>query len=310
MKKIIKAVFVFFVAIAVLNTLFGGRVKKDSKNDNNREPVAEEQTDSGTVNLDSDWLKDYSDQGVEVFTVPADVLYSYGQAYAEQVVVTAFPVESISNDMLKATTENNDTYSFSIVSEFNEKEEISKIKENDQVIVVGTVKKDPDYKLDFLGSGQTVIMENCHLVTKGITVEEIEQSREQQNEYGKTQIAALQQQKIEEAEANKESYINQCETVDYADVERNPNQYKGKQIYVSGSVIQVSEGLFNSVTLRVDQGGGNCWYVTYTRKDENESRILEGDWLTFYGECDGVTTYTNIVGSKVTIPALDAEYYK
>lgn len=46
------------------------------------------------------------------------------------------------------------------------------------------------------------------------------------------------------------------------------------------------------------------------RTDENEPRILEDDKLTFYGECDGIETYTSIVGTQLSIPALKAKYYK
>ncbi len=104
--------------------------------------------------------------------------------------------------------------------------------------------------------------------------------------------------------------MDSCETVNYKDVERNPNQFKGKNIKIKGSVEQVSEGWFDIVTMRVDEGNGNMWYVTYTRGDDNEPRILEGDVLTFYGECEGVETYTSILGGRVTIPALDAKMYK
>ena len=32
--------------------------------------------------------------------------------------------------------------------------------------------------------------------------------------------------------------------------------------------------------------------------------------LTFYGECTGVETYRTVLGGSVTIPAMDAKYYK
>ena len=107
----------------------------------------------------------------------------------------------------------------------------------------------------------------------------------------------------------KEKYISECITIDYKEVERNPNQYKGKKIQISGKVIQVSEGWFNTVTLRVDQGGSQIWYVTYIRADKNEPRILEGDYLNFFGECEGVESYISVLGGKITIPALDAKYH-
>lgn len=105
----------------------------------------------------------------------------------------------------------------------------------------------------------------------------------------------------------RENYINSCKTVSYSDVERNPSSYKGTKIKVSGKVIQVVEGWFNSVTLRVEANYNDIWYVTYTRA-EDESRILEKDNITIYGECKGVRTYTTILGGSETIPSVEAEY--
>lgn len=114
-------------------------------------------------------------------------------------------------------------------------------------------------------------------------------------------------------EEERAEYIASCEPFPYMDVSRNPDSYKGKPCVVSGTVIQVSESfldLFNtrSVDLRVETPDG-VWYVTYNRQ-EGESRILEGDEATFYGECDGVTTYIAIMGNSVTIPKLTLEYFE
>jgi len=106
----------------------------------------------------------------------------------------------------------------------------------------------------------------------------------------------------------RDEYINECETVDYTDIERNPDNYKGTKVKFTGEVVQVAEGWFNSVTIRVDCDG-DIWYVTYTR-EEGESRILEGDSITCYGECSGIKSYTNVLGSQVTIPAMEMKYYE
>lgn len=48
-------------------------------------------------------------------------------------------------------------------------------------------------------------------------------------------------------------------------------------------------------------------YVTYTPKD-GESRILEDDIITIYGEMQPLKTYTTVMGASVSIPAIDAKY--
>lgn len=120
----------------------------------------------------------------------------------------------------------------------------------------------------------------------------------------------LQEKSPEEIRAE---YIANCSTFPYEDVSRNPDKYKGQYCAVKGTVIQVAESVIdlfgvNSVTLRVEAADG-IWYVDYAR-EEGESRILEGDEVICYGECDGVTTYIAIMGNTVTVPKLDLEYYE
>lgn len=264
-------------------------------------------TDAPTQEPAKDWLAEYASAGTEVVTIPADILYEYGSSYVGKTVVTSIKVEDKTSSSLKANTSNNDTYSFSIVADFPDKTEIGSVSEGSTVIVSGVV--DEMGSINLLGAGKTVNLKKCHLITTGITSAEIEGSRDTAAKSAEDTKAAAEKAAADAAEAEIQSYIKSCEKVKYSDVERNPSQYKGKKIQVTGTVIQVSEGWFNSVTLRVEESGGNIWYVNYKRADD-EPRILEKDKLTFYGECTGVESYTTIVGSTVTIPAMDAKYYK
>lgn len=109
------------------------------------------------------------------------------------------------------------------------------------------------------------------------------------------------------AKYTPQQYKNKCQSVEYSQVERNPSEFEGMMIKVTGEVIQVSEGYFNSITLRIDSSG-DIWYATYKRND-NDERILEDDIITVYGECEGVETYRSVLGSSVTIPAIDIAYF-
>ena len=112
----------------------------------------------------------------------------------------------------------------------------------------------------------------------------------------------------------KNEFIASCQDFSYEDIARNPNNYKGKNAKFTGKVIQVQEGLLNSVTLRVEvtQGEYGIWddtvYVNYKYKDDNESKILEDDIITMYGTIDGLKTYTTILGGEVTIPEMTVKY--
>lgn len=109
----------------------------------------------------------------------------------------------------------------------------------------------------------------------------------------------------------REEYIASCETIAYSDIARDPDNYKGTPVTFSGKVIQVSEGWLNTVVYRIATKNGydDIIYVTYTR-EEGESRILENDSITIYGNCDGVETYMSVLGGNITIPSVKMKYFE
>ncbi len=130
--------------------------------------------------------------------------------------------------------------------------------------------------------------------------------------------------KTTEKTTKKESlkeYKKVCKSYKYKDIARNPNDYKGKKAKFTGKVIQAEESTFlgeTEWTLRVDVTAtydeymdeysyDDTVYVTYTTKD-SDSRVLEDDIITMYGELDGIETYTSVLGSSVSIPKFKAKY--
>lgn len=254
---------------------------------------------------ETDWFAWYENRNTEVVSADADILFEYGQYYANQTVCTAFIVSDVSTDALKTHTGNDDNpYFFSICAYFANHNEIASIGEGDVVVVIGNVSG-PDNLL----STDTVSMYQCHVVCVGseaeTILEEYESQRDAHEEYALSLQAEAEAAAAEQAQNARDAYISSCQQVSYSDVARNPDNYDGMNIYFSGSVIQVSEGWFDSVTLRVSSGG-NVWLVDYWR-DEGESRVLEGDYVTVYGECTGVSSYLATDLSTVTIPSIDAE---
>ena len=120
-------------------------------------------------------------------------------------------------------------------------------------------------------------------------------------------LNAPSEEKENDPYSKEKDYKAKCKLLDYRSVERYPDRYKGAYAKVSGQVIQVEEGWFNSAVYRVRENEDNVWYVRYTHK-ESEPRILEDDIVTFYGTCKGITTYTALFGNSITVPQLDAEY--
>lgn len=119
----------------------------------------------------------------------------------------------------------------------------------------------------------------------------------------------------------KAEYIASADTFEYKDLERNPDEHKGKIAKFTGQVIQVSEGFGKNVSYRVninknpeyseDSFLEDEWidtiYVSYKRA-EGESRVLEDDIITIYGELNGMETYTSVMAGRISIPSIKAKY--
>jgi hypothetical protein len=122
---------------------------------------------------------------------------------------------------------------------------------------------------------------------------------------------------LEEAEKREAAaiveYKSECEKVSYSEISRNPNNNKGRKIKVTGSVEQIlGEGswLYTSgYRFFESRTSSKEWFIYYDLPD-GDSRILEGDRLTFYGEFKGIEKFSRAIGGDVYIPALNAKYYE
>lgn len=243
----------------------------------------------------------------EYTKIDAEVLFEYGNYFSGEKVITVISAYQPGAD-IKAKTDNNDGYFYSLMFEFGDEDAIKWVEEGDILTIAGTIKEKPETvdALDFLET-PTVTLEDCSIIGRGEIAKELKDGAAAQREVGEQAKQAYEDEIAANKKAERDDYISQCTTVKYRDVERNPDNYEGTKIKVRGEVVQVAEGWFDSVTMRVSSGG-NMWYVTYSR-EEGESRILEGDSITCYGECDGVKSYTTVLGSQKTIPSLKMEYY-
>ena len=103
-------------------------------------------------------------------------------------------------------------------------------------------------------------------------------------------------------------------TLNYTDVMRNPDKYKGKKCSIRGEVLQIIEQTHwfsdDEYFARVGTSGwGNMddvYYVEYD-KDSLDMNIIDGDMVTVYGVCTGTFTYTATFGNKITVISMKAE---
>ena len=110
----------------------------------------------------------------------------------------------------------------------------------------------------------------------------------------------------------KKAFKEECESYSYNEIARNPDKYDGKSAKFTGEVIQVMED-GDDYTLRVNVTKGKYYWddtvlVSYTRKDDDEPRILEDDIIVMYGTLAGTHTYESVMGASITVPLFFAEY--
>ena len=162
----------------------------------------------------------------------------------------------------------------------------------------------------YTGGYSFLSLSDAYIVESG---EEAEQTYKRLKDKWDKQRAADKKAEKEKAKKAKKDYIASCKTYKYKDIARNPDKYEGKKARFKGKVVQVVDDYFETI-LRVNVTKGkygiytNTIYVVYTPKSESESRILEDDIITIYGELNGIETYDTVMGSKVSIPRIDAEY--
>ena len=124
----------------------------------------------------------------------------------------------------------------------------------------------------------------------------------------KTESFTLTPEQIEK------NYKAKCNTYSYNEIARNPDSYKGKYAKIYGKVIQVMQEKSNGkieYTLRVGTSGSYYYddvVLVYYEADSSESRILEDDMVTLYGELRGEYSYETVMGNEITIPLIYAKY--
>lgn len=113
-------------------------------------------------------------------------------------------------------------------------------------------------------------------------------------------------------EVRRETVANAI-AVSYEDLARDKNGMEGECIVVTGQIAQVIEtdylyeGLI-SITYVYDEFLGLEYFtdeILYmVPKADCETRLLEGDIVTFWGKSSGLKTYTSVANTSVTLPQI------
>ena len=115
------------------------------------------------------------------------------------------------------------------------------------------------------------------------------------------------------AEEIKALFIGQAKNISYEELSRYPDNYKGEKVQFSGYVTQVcseASSKYTYSTYRVNTSGKYDDDVFILIDNYGSGRrILEDDYISFYGTFDGIYSYTTIFGATRSIPQITVKYW-
>lgn len=92
--------------------------------------------------------------------------------------------------------------------------------------------------------------------------------------------------------------------ITYDQLARTPKDYEGKNIKMSGEVLQLMEGTdATAIRMATDSSWDDVIYIEYDPSITNE-RILEGDKITVYGMYCGIFQYESTLGGMISVPSI------
>jgi hypothetical protein len=95
-----------------------------------------------------------------------------------------------------------------------------------------------------------------------------------------------------------------AKTIDFKQLEKNPDRHAGEYVTYTGEIVQIMEGDGNTVIrLALDDWANEILWIEY----EGYTDFVEEDTVTIYGEVYGGYTYTSQAGWDITLPGIIAD---
>lgn len=116
---------------------------------------------------------------------------------------------------------------------------------------------------------------------------------------------------------SEDEYRAECETVNYKDLCRYPDQYAGKKITITGKVQQIMDANWLSSDkawrVQTDNDGYGYYlddeYYAIDKRLSDAIKVLQDDIVVIYGEFTGMTNVTRaLTNTTDEIPCIDVAY--
>lgn len=107
-----------------------------------------------------------------------------------------------------------------------------------------------------------------------------------------------------------EKYKASAKEISFAELNKNPDKYKGEHVKFTGEVVQIMESsgktTFRLAVTKNEYGWSYSDIILVVYKAETP--IVEKNIVTVYGDVYGSYTYESIIGAQITLPRINARY--
>lgn len=296
------SVFLAMYAVVWCIAMFGESDSTSTQTDSKQTEVAE-QVEAAKDNDEKEDEK-YA-KGLEKYKsgkylyVSTDDLKKYYANMDGAKIYCVIEIEDITDDGI-IQSNITDGYMF---SNFTLKEPDENAEVGQTVAILGKISGYNDYGI----AGNSIEISNCYIFADGDNANEYK--KEKSDKKLEKYFVVTEETAESGGEVSEEEYKSFCKELDHTAILRNPSDYKNKYCKVSGTVSQTIEGIFDSITIYVEDSNGDKWECYYSYKD-GETHVLDGDKITVYGKCDGSETATTLLGEQVTLPSVNVEYFE
>lgn len=143
-----------------------------------------------------------------------------------------------------------------------------------------------------------------------LEVEEIVDKPEETEEVNEPEIETKEEssevnepaEEVEEPEELRPEDYNP--DITYEDLARNPDSHILKPITFEGKIVQVIQGDESSQYRLAANGNYDNMFLVEISSDKLDQRILEDDYIRFYGYSMGEITYESALGGNITVPGV------
>ncbi len=123
--------------------------------------------------------------------------------------------------------------------------------------------------------------------------------------FGTTQVNAIQIAGCKNLDEVYSVFKNSCQSMNYTEVQRNPDNFEDQYFKITGSIQQIVEESSSRAEYLISTDAGLVYVNWFLDEDFRGSRFLKGDEVMVCGEFSMLKTYDTLI-SQNTVPEIIA----